>query len=146
MRLIIRMVFLAIPVVLVACDPGMTVRQLKSSDEAQSEIVVRIKTTRQLIGETWYAPEIEVTNSSKSPITVTNVELAARRKTYANVPFHPETYPLTIQPGNTKTIDVMFRLDDAVYKTFEQAAELSVHYRSGGKQETVRVSVIRGRR
>ena len=145
MRLIIRMVFLAIPVVLVACDPGMTVRQLKSSDEAQSEIVVRIKTTRQLIGETWYAPEIEVTNSNKSPITVTNVELAARSKTYANVPFHPETYPLTIQPGNTKTLDVMFRLDDAVYKTFEQAAELSVHYRSEGKQETVRVSVIRGR-
>jgi len=28
------MVLLAIPVVLVVCDPGMTVRQLKSSDEA----------------------------------------------------------------------------------------------------------------
>jgi LEA14-like dessication related protein len=145
LRLIFRMVFLAITVVQVACDPGMTVHQLKSSDEVQSDMVVRIKTTRQLIGETWYAPEIEVTNPNKSPITVTNVELAARSKTYANVPFHPETYPLTIQPGNTKTLDVMFRLDDAVYKTFKQAAELSVHFRSGEKQETVRVSVIRGR-
>jgi hypothetical protein len=123
----------------------MTVNQLKSSDEAQSEIVVRIKTTRQLIRETWYAPEVEVTNRNKSPITVTSVELAARSKTYANVPFHPETYQLTKQPGNTKNLDVMFRVDNAVYKTFEQAAELSVHYRREGKQETVRVSVIRGR-
>jgi hypothetical protein len=153
LRLVGKAVLIAMPVLTVACDPGVSIRQVKLQGQStigsatpETQLVLEVKTTRQLIGETWYDPEVKVTNSGGLPITITNIELAAKRKTYANTPPQPEIYPLTIQPGNTKTIDVMFRLDDAVYKTFEQAAELSVHYRSGEKQETVRVSVIGGRR
>jgi hypothetical protein len=130
----------------------MTVRQLKSSDQAPHgstmpapQVIVHIKTTRQLIGETWYAPEVKVTNSSKAPITITDVKLAARSKTYTNMPSRPEIYPLTIQPGGTETLDVMFRLDAAVYKTFQQSAELLVQYRSEGTQGIAHASVIGGR-
>ena len=30
----------------------------------------------------WYAPQVKITNSSDSPITITSVELAARRETH----------------------------------------------------------------
>jgi hypothetical protein len=104
---------------------------------------VSIKQTRQLIGEKFYFPEVKVTNSSGSPITVTNVELAARNKTYANKPPRPETYPLTIPPGGTETLEVIFRLDDDLYETFQGPVELRVHYRTDGMLQLARASVIR---
>ncbi|MGC2832488.1 MAG: hypothetical protein WB994_22835, partial [Candidatus Acidiferrum sp.] len=103
MNRVLRAFFVSMPLLMVACDPGMTIRQVKSPDDARGanpttalSVVVKIKSTRQLIGVKFYDPEVEVTNESGSPITITKVELAAGNKTYINKPPRPEAYPMTI--------------------------------------------------
>ena len=133
MKWVLGLGFIAILVLMTACDPGMAIRQIKSpgalngSVTSNAQVNVHIETKHQLIGETLYGPEVKVTNATGSPIAVTNVELTARSKTYANTHPRPETYPLTIQPGSAETLHVLFRLDDSVHKTFQQSAELLVH-------------------
>ena len=92
----------------------------------------------------WYAPDTKVTNSSESPITVTGVELIARGVTYANRPGRPGTYPLIVFPGETDALDIWFDLHDDVKKTFQQSAELRVHYRGGDIEEVAQVKIIGG--
>jgi len=58
-------------------------------------VAVSVKTSDPLVGETWYAPDILVTNLSESPITVTGVELSTRGVTYANRPRQLGSYPLS---------------------------------------------------
>ena len=107
---------------------------------------IHVKTSHPLIGQTWYAPEVKVTNPSDSPITITSVELVTRRETYANKTARPGTYPLVIQPGSTEIIDVGFRLNDDVKKTFfQQSAALRLRYRTGNKEEIAYATIIGGR-
>jgi hypothetical protein len=75
LKWILRSVFIAILAAIVGCDPGM-----------RSTVNIHIETKCQLIGETLYRPGVKVTNSSGSPIAITNVELVAMGKTYANTP------------------------------------------------------------
>jgi len=147
---VLKTVFLVATILMVACDPGMTIQQVKSLDEAASGsttpaplVVVRVKPLSTLIGSKLYIPEVRVTNSSGSPITVTRVELSAKGKTYENQPPRPDNYPLTIQPGGTQILEVMFQLDDTVHETFQHPADLLVHYRTGEKQQLARASVGR---
>jgi hypothetical protein len=119
---------------LVACDPGMTIRQIKASNPTSDPIKIAVKTEHPLVGHTWYDPQVTVTNGSDSPITITSVELAAKRNTYANKPRQPGSYPSLVPPGESETLDVSFDLTDDVKKTFfRQPAELRVHYRSRGR-------------
>jgi hypothetical protein len=147
---VLKTFFVSMPLLMVACDPGVTIHQVKSSDDARGanptttpSVVVKIKPTRQLIGEKFYYPEVEVTNTSGSPIIITNVELAAGNKTYANTPPRPETYPLTIPLGDTGTLEVLFRLDHDLYETFQGPVELRVHYLADGKLQVIRTGVTR---
>jgi hypothetical protein len=78
---------------LVGSDPGITIWQINSTTDSEKkavvvtpEITIQVKTTHQLTGEGWYDPEVEVTNSSDSPITITSVELFAQGVTYENKP------------------------------------------------------------
>src|ERR1700675_3361215 len=94
----------AISALMMACDPGVSIRQIKSQGQtivgrvaAENKVVIDVKTTRQLIGEAWYDPEVQVTNSTSSPITIESIELATRDKTYTNTSVRPETSPLKIQ-------------------------------------------------
>jgi len=107
-------------------------------------VVVNVTTTRQLIGETWYAPKVKVTNESNSPVTVTNIELFVRSKTYANKT-REAAYPSTIKPECTEALEVLFRLDEDVKKTFREPTELLVYYRIGEKQQIARATVTGGR-
>ena len=107
-------------------------------------VAVSVKTSDPLVGETWYAPDILVTNLSESPITVTGVELSTRGVTYANRPRQLGSYPLIVPPGETVTPDIWFDLHDNVKKTFQPSAELRVHYRSGNREEVAAVSMIGG--
>lgn len=150
MNRVLRTFFVSMPLLMVACDPGMTIRQVKFPDDARGanptttpSVVVNIKPTRQLIGEKFYYPEVEVTNTSGSPITITNVELAAGNKTYFNKPPRPETYPLTIPLGGVGTLEVLFLLDHDLYETFQGPVELRVHYLTDGKLQLTRTSVTR---
>jgi len=129
----------------IGCDPGMVIRQTSSLGAAGgASVVVYVKTSHPLIGETWYAPGVEVTNSSDSPITVTSVELAARSVTYANNPGRAGTYPLIVPPGKTEALDIWFDLHDDVKNTFQQPAELRVHYRSSGTEKIARANIMGG--
>jgi hypothetical protein len=141
----------AIPVLMTGCDPGISIRQIRSPGQAaagkfaaENQIVLDVKTTRQLIGGAYYAPEIRVTNPTSSPIIIENIELATTRKTYTNTPVRPETSPLKIQPGGTETLHLLFRLDGAVYKVFKQPGELHVRYQSDGAQQIACATVVGG--
>ena len=77
-------------VLAVGCDPGMSIRQTKSSYEATNgasatgaRIVIDVKTTRQIIGETHDAPQVKITNASTSSIAITSVDLISLGTTYA---------------------------------------------------------------
>jgi hypothetical protein len=48
-----------------------------------------------------------------------------------NKPRRSGTYPLEIPPRQTETLDIWFELADTVKKTFQEPAELRMHYRSG---------------
>src|SRR6202045_399299 len=129
LRPLLRTLYLIPVLILIACDPGMTIRQTEPPAipttlvGPNDKVIVHIKTTRQLIGETWYDPEVKVTNTLNSPITVTSVELKTGRDAYANNPSRLGAYPLSIMPGSTEPLDVSFRLKDNVRKTFQQSAE-----------------------
>ncbi len=136
---------ITVSLLLVACDPGMTIRQIKASNGTSARITLNVKTEHPLIGHTWYVPQVTVTNSSDSPFTITSVELVAKRGTYVNKPRRPGSYPLDVPPGKTEILDIWFDLTDDVKETFfRQPAELRVHYKSRDQDETAHVSVIGG--
>ena len=150
LRQIVSRLFSAMLLLMVACDPGMTIRQTKSLSKgvgaATPVVAIHVKTSHPLIGHTWYAPEVKVTNLSDSPVTITSVELVTRRKTYASKTARPGSYPLVIQPGSTETLDVRFDLNDDVKKTFfKQSAELRLRCRIGNKEEIAYTTIIGGR-
>jgi hypothetical protein len=129
-----------------ACDRGMTIRQDVPNEgrEANTSVAIHVRATNPLIGETWYAPEVEITNLSGSPITVITVELVAQRATLQNKPRRSGTYPLEIPPRQTETLDIWFELADTVKKTLQEPAELRMHYRSGSKEQIAQTSLIGG--
>jgi hypothetical protein len=138
-------------VLAVGCDPGMSIRQTKSSYEATNgasatgaRIVIDVKTTRQIIGETHYAPQVKITNASTSSIAITSVDLISLGTTYANKPLQPGFYPLALQPGKTEDLLVCFDLNDAVNRIFQHPAELLVHCRNDNKEEIVHAVVVDG--
>ena len=148
MRSIVRTLFGAILVLMIACDPGMTIRQtepgLLGTAPSKQQVTIHVRTSHPLIGERWYYPEVQVSNSSGSSIAITSVELAARGETYANEPRQSGIYPLVIQPGSTQTLDVRFRLGDAVKKVFKHSAELRARYRRGSTEETAHATIVGG--
>ena len=133
------------------CDPGMTIRQAKSPQKATSgisgggaQVVLEVKTIHPLIGETWYAPQVKITNSSNSSITVTSVELISQDATFVSNPPQQGFYPLQVQPGRTEDLLVWFDLNDAVNRTFQRPAELRVHYVEDKKEQIARTSLVGG--
>jgi len=136
-------VLTAMLVLTTACDPGMMIRQSLSPPVSNgTAISIYLKTSHPLIGEPWYAPEVEITNRSGTPVTVTSVELMAGRTTYLNK--RTKTYPLTLAPGTTKALDVWFDLQEDVKRTFRQPAALRVHYQINHKDSFAESGIIGG--
>jgi len=137
---------LTLPLLIVACDPGVTIRQADSRTETgkRSSVLLHVKSTHQLIGNTWYAPRVTVTNTSEAPVLVTGIELATRQKIYSDGSPQPQDFPEEVLPRQAQNFTVLFRLDDAVYKTFREPAELRVHYRYGSSEDTARTAVVSG--
>jgi hypothetical protein len=139
--------FLALILLLMAaCDPGIAIRQFhpKAGNGATLGVAIRVRTINSMIGETHYAPQVEIANSSDSPIYVTRVELDSQGTVFQNKPQRPGSYPSEVQPGRTETLDIWFRLANDVKKTFRKPAELRVYYRSGDKQQIARTSLMGG--
>jgi len=151
MRDKVRILVVAIAILAAACDPGMTIYQAKSPHEADtgvtagsSQVVLEVKTSHPLIGETKYAPRVRITNSSNSSITVTSVELISQGSTFVSNPPQQGFYPLQVQPGRTEDLLVWFDLNDAVNRTFQRPAELRVHYVEDKKEQIARTSLVGG--
>jgi hypothetical protein len=137
---------ITVSLLLVACDPAITIRQIKASNRTSTPITIEVKTEHPFAGHTSYVPEVTVTNRSDSPVSITSVDLATKRGTYANKPRRPGgDYPVTVPPGENETLNIWIDLADDVKKTFfRQPAELRVHYKSRGQDETAHVSIIGG--
>jgi len=135
-------------ILLIGCDPGLTIYQVRPANivkSASAEITIHVRTSHPLVGETFYAPEVKITNSSGASITVTKVELAEGNATpYENKPVRAGTYPASISAGDTQVLDVWFNVKDGVGKMFHKPAELRVHYRSGNKEEIVTTTIVGG--
>ena len=132
-----------------ACDPGMTIYQTNANQNgpANDRVTVRVKTSHPLIGETWYAPDndVTVTNSLDKPIVITKVELVTNRATYQ----HKHTgatneYPLTVAAGKTEVLSLWFELNDYVKETFKNPAELRVYYRNGRDESVAHAFIVGG--
>jgi hypothetical protein len=147
---IIGVASIAMQVLTVGCDPGMTIRQSSitgrapgTGSTAESHVGVSVKTTHPIIGNTSYFAEVDVVNAYASPISVTNIDLFARNKTYRNESPRPEDFPARILPGETASLAVMFRLDDDLWKTFfRKPADLLVHYQTGSEQKVARATIV----
>jgi len=143
------MLSLAALILTAGCDPAVTVRQgstlrrpVTGSMLAQPDLMVRVTKYRRLVGSGSYSPEIKVTNISDSPITVTSVALVTRRGSFLNSPRRPQSFPVTLPPGATGSIDAWFDLREGIQRTFRKPAELRVHYRSAGGDSTARVRLV----
>src|SRR5215475_11544491 len=88
-----------VSLLLVACDPAITIRQTSPSNATAAQIQIQVKAQRQLIGNTWYVPPVTITNASDTPICITSIELVTKQGTYANNSRHGIHYPLNIEPG-----------------------------------------------
>jgi hypothetical protein len=151
MKPLARTVLVVTLALFAGCDPGMSIRQINSAADSKKtavvvtpEIAIEVKTTHQLIGEGWYHPEVKVTNSSDSLITITSVELVAQGVTYENKPRGGETYPLTLPVRSTTSLEVAFRFSEGVHKIFKKPAELRIHYLTRGHDGLARTTVVGG--
>ena len=104
-----------------------------------------LKRAIDLIGETSYAPEVSITNSSGAPIVVTNIELAKGKEIYESKPRRAGSYPASISIGDTQVLDVWFDLNDSVRRIFQTPTELRVHYRSRDKDEIAHATIVSSR-
>src|SRR5215470_7033701 len=69
---------------LTSCDPGITIHQTNQNNAENSNLEIRVESRSQFIGETWYDPKFEITNSFPESVTVTDAQLVARGITYKN--------------------------------------------------------------
>ena len=136
----------ALPLLIVGCDPGVTIHQADSRTETgkRSSVILRVKSTHQFIGSTRYAPQVTFTNDLEAPVLVTGIELATKQKIYSASSPRPQDFPEEVLPRQAQNFTVLFRLDDPVYKTFKESAELRVHYRYGSSEDTARTAIVLG--
>jgi hypothetical protein len=140
---------LGLLLVATACDPGMTIYQTNANQNTSvpERVTVRVKASHPLIGETWYAPDadVTVTNSFEKPIVITKVDLLANGTTYENKPpGATNKYPLIVSPGKTEILPLCFDLKEHVKQTFKTPAELRVYYRSGREESVAHAFIVGG--
>jgi len=129
---------------LVACDPGMTIRQgPPEKPSSAGPLAIEIAPIKMLIGSRYYGAKTKVTNLSKSSITIKGCELAARNGTYESSLGGRESYPFEVAPGTSMYFGPFFQLKDSVHDVFKEPAELRVQYVIDGRNELAR-TVLRG--
>jgi hypothetical protein len=146
MRTVFVALLLSLPLLIVACDPGVTIRQADAANEGgkSSGVSLRVKSSRQFICTTRYTPQVNVTNRSEATVVVTGIELATRQRIYTDSSPRPQEFPGDVLAKQARDFVVLFWLDDAVYKTFKESAELRVHYRSRSSEDTACIAIVLG--
>lgn len=125
----------------------MSIRQIKPSphEPPPTQLIVQVQPINVMIGDTWYATGIKITNLLSSPITVTDIKLRVKQRTYQNKLKAQEASLVVLPPGSTKAIEVWFDLDEDVRTTFQTKAELQVSYGDGKSDRSVQAEIIGGR-
>lgn len=129
-------------------DRGMTIRRAvqyelpgSPATPSPSKLMISVRTSHPLIGVTFYAPDIAVTNSSASTITINAVELTAKGVVYANQ--RQDAYPVVVASGQTQVLGTGFELREDVWQTFfKQPADLRVSYVINGQEMMGHVNII----
>jgi hypothetical protein len=129
-------------------DRAMTIRQAVQRElpglpatPSPSNLTISVRKSHPFIGGTWYAPDITVTNSSASSITINAVELSAKGVVYTNQ--QQDAYPVVVAPGRTQVLGPAFKLRDDVWKTFfKQPADLRVSYVVNGQELMGHVNIV----
>jgi hypothetical protein len=138
---------LGMQLVSIGCDPGMMIQQVNVQQIAgvshEERLMVRVKTIMPLTSETTYSGSVELSNNYSSSVSISNIQLSVRGKTYKNECVCPDAslYPITLGSGATKTVGLLFQLDRSVWKTFfKQRADLLVEYKSGTESSEEKVA------
>ncbi|HEX7289181.1 MAG TPA: hypothetical protein VF532_23555 [Candidatus Angelobacter sp.] len=143
------LLFLLFLFLIAGCDPGMTIRQVVQrggvngipATPSPGNLTISVRTSHPLKGENWYAPDVTVTNSSASPISINSFELAAKSVVYGNK--RQEGYPVVLASGETRPLRLWFDLREDIWKTFsKEAADLRVNYVIDGQQMTAHANII----
>ena len=150
LRRTIQLASLTALLLIVGCDPGMTIREAVQRDRlhapsvtaSPNRVLISVKTDHAFIGETWYDPTITVTNLSSTQITITAVELAAKGTVYADK--RQAAYPLVVRAGQSVTVDPAFDLRDNVKTFFRRPADLRANYAIHGQQTTAHATIVGG--
>jgi hypothetical protein len=150
-RAVVRTLILPVLILVVACDSGMSVRQVNSVVEPESadvtafpQISIDVNTTQLLIGQRLYDPRVTATNLSDIPVTITSIELLAGSRTLQNGLYAKRDYPVNLPAHSTVPLGVYFRVSDGAAKTFNNPAELRVHYSSPQGSGFARITLARG--
>ena len=133
-----------------ACDPGMKIRQRNSNtapsdsqNSGRDTLDVHVAEKHPLIGETWYLPDITLTNNGNVPITVTRIELSTPEHTYQPKDEDKSKLGQVIKAGASVKLSLWYDLDKPVYEVFRQGTEVKVYYKAG-EEEKVRTLQLEG--
>ena len=133
---------------LISCDPGLSIHQ--SSDGSREAVGaaadgcaldIRIATSQHLIGETWYFPELSITNRGKVSAALTSIELLTEVRSYEA----QDTTKLKDEiPANASNkISTLFEFGETpLYQVFSKPATLRVQYLSAGNSRACEVQVV----
>jgi len=128
-------------IAIIGCDPGMIIRQRVTditfpNKDTSKEIplALHVRETSQLIGETWYVPEVELTNNNVSSISIVRFELLSMNRTYQNKESLHEESSHNLKSGASIIIKPWFDLDEPIYNVFKTGAELKVYYEMNGNR------------
>lgn len=117
-----------------ACDPAMTIGEKpgqtgRTSTPEGCSLELHAKDTRQLIGESWYDPEVTVTNLNELPVVIDRIELIIQGRTYDLEQWAESRLDRTIPAHGTKALNIGFDLKkSAVSEAFKQPAVIRFRY------------------
>ncbi len=129
---------------LVACDPGITIRQTQPGISSNpDQLAIEISSVNEFTGSRFYGAKAKLTNLSRSSITIKGCELAAQNVINESQFGGGESYAFELAPGASTYFNPFFQLKDPVHDVFKQPAELRVHYVIDGREEVAR-AILRG--
>jgi hypothetical protein len=130
---------------LVACDPGMTIREHRTPDPS-APISFTDQTQHSLIGENWFTPHLRLQNVSDAEVVISSVELNVAGRTYLNTRGREDDYPVTIRPREAADLPVWFDLgDQSIYKLFyNKRGKVLVRYTFKGVDALIAAEVSGG--
>lgn len=129
---------------IVACDPGMTIRQIRAESSTGVQLVIEVSPANKFIGSRIYGAKTKLTNQSNSSIAIQRCDLVSPNATYESRLGGGESYPFVLAPRASKYFGPFFQLKDPVHDVFKHPAELRVHYVIDGREVIARASLSGG--